>query len=341
MRMDAWLDAGPSIKSRLSRLRIGIVACNEPKSTGIEMTGQHCRRSWKSLIPLLLCVVLGCANQQHRVNPTAPFANQTSPTAPQPTSGTPKATHHQQAVSEPALGNQTQTTNSTKSDSAPDNGNVSDTEKLADREYMKASRFVVTQDWSAALTCFDEAIRLNPSHVLAHMGRGIACYELREYDLSIAALTTALRLKPTDKFVLFTIYTHRGAAYGDTSGDTRNHDLALKDYTEAIRLAPQIARPADEKVVCRSVSYANRGNLHGRHGDHAQAIKDYTEAIKLTPWVVQHYYCRSFSLNETGAFLLGLRDLRTAERLEADAPRRQGGGAKVNIDTKTIPENYR
>ena len=113
MRMEGSLDARPLARSWSARFRI--VEFDEPKSTGIEMTRQHRKRSWKNLILLFFCVVFGCSNQQQRVEPTTPFANQTSPAAPQATSEMPKTTHHQQAVFDPALVNQPPITGHTAS----------------------------------------------------------------------------------------------------------------------------------------------------------------------------------------------------------------------------------
>ncbi len=63
--------------------------------------------------------------------------------------------------------------------------------------------------------------------------------------------------------------TTTGAMRGATKGDL---DGALKDYTEAIRLKPDLAE-----------AYNNRGVARAAKGDPDGALKDCTEAIRLKP----------------------------------------------------------
>ena len=52
-----------------------------------------------------------------------------------------------------------------------------------------------------------------------------------------------------------------------------NLKLAIKDYTEAIKLQPDDAN----KI------YNNRGIAYAEKGEFEKAISDYTEAIRLNP----------------------------------------------------------
>ena len=58
------------------------------------------------------------------------------------------------------------------------------------------------------------------------------------------------------------------AAVGDALGE-RDHDRAIGDLDEAIRLSPKIA-----------LYYSERGFAFSEKGDHDRAIKDLDEAIK-------------------------------------------------------------
>jgi tetratricopeptide (TPR) repeat protein len=61
---------------------------------------------------------------------------------------------------------------------------------------------------------------------------------------------------------------NRGIAY-DTKGD---HDRAIADYDEAIRVNPKFA-----------FAFNNRGTAYKNKGDPDSAIADYNEAIRLDP----------------------------------------------------------
>ena len=50
------------------------------------------------------------------------------------------------------------------------------------------------------------------------------------------------------------------------------HELAIQDYTEAIRLDPQYA-----------IAYRGRGVVYSDLGQHKRSIQDYDEAIRLNP----------------------------------------------------------
>ena len=62
------------------------------------------------------------------------------------------------------------------------------------------------------------------------------------------------------------MYYNRGLAYGDKG----EHDKAITDFTEAIRLDPKYAQ-----------AYHNRGVAYDKKGERAEAEEDFTEAEKL------------------------------------------------------------
>ena len=61
-------------------------------------------------------------------------------------------------------------------------------------------------------------------------------------------------------------------------GNKGEHDKAIADYTEAIRLNPKYAE-----------AYYNRGVAYEDKGEHDKAIADFTEAIRLDPKYAKAY----------------------------------------------------
>lgn len=82
-------------------------------------------------------------------------------------------------------------------------------------------------------------------------------------------------------------------------------DLALADYTEAIRLDPKDFVP-----------YRNRAVVHNRKGDYQKAVADCTEALRLNPKDPYAYLWRGRSYAKLGESAKAQADLREAGRLD-------------------------
>ena len=62
------------------------------------------------------------------------------------------------------------------------------------------------------------------------------------------------------------------------------HDKAIADFPEAVRLDPKHAK-----------AYCNRGGVYYVKGEHDKAIADFTEATRLDPKSAKAYYGRPLS----------------------------------------------
>ena len=103
------------------------------------------------------------------------------------------------------------------------------------------------------------------------------CYdyiELKRYDDAIAECTSQIRGE-TAVDNIGIAYTNRGLAYAGKG----QYDLAIDDYTKAIRATPKYEK-----------AYYNRGNAYYAKGKYSQAIDDYTRAIELNPKNPYPYY---------------------------------------------------
>ncbi len=97
-------------------------------------------------------------------------------------------------------------------------------------------------------------------------------------------------------------HVNRGSAYDDSG----NHQLAIGDYNEAIRLNPDDAD-----------AYYNRGNSYAALERHDLAIEDYNEAIRLKP-NAKTYNNRGYSYDKLGRYQQALEDYNQAISLRPD-----------------------
>ena len=81
-------------------------------------------------------------------------------------------------------------------------------------------------------------------------------------------------------------------------------ELAIQDYTEAIRLDPQYA-----------IAYYTRGYAYYDLGQYERAIQDYDEAIRLNPQYANAYYNRGGSYEALGKTKEAERDFQIAKKL--------------------------
>ncbi len=95
-------------------------------------------------------------------------------------------------------------------------------------------------------------------------------------------------------------YFNRANAYGDT-GD---HDSAIADYTQSIKLRPDYVD-----------SYFNRGLTHEDMKDYDGAIADFTQAIKIDPQYAKAYFGRARAYESKGDFKQALAGYEETAKL--------------------------
>nr|BBH93381.1 hypothetical protein KTA_15800 [Thermogemmatispora argillosa] len=153
------------------------------------------------------------------------------------------------------------------------------------------------QRFNEALTCFNEAIRLDPTSVAAYINRGILYQQQGQLKLALSDFNQAIRLDPASVVA----YINRGVLY-QQQGQLK---LALSDFNQAIRLDPASV-----------AAYINRGVLYQQQGQLELALADFNQAIHLAPSFALAYYNRSTLYARQGRFDLALADLNEALRLQ-------------------------
>jgi tetratricopeptide (TPR) repeat protein len=155
-----------------------------------------------------------------------------------------------------------------------------------------------SQNVDEKISCYTQAIRLDPNFADAYYNRGNARAIKGDLDGAIEDLTNAIRLKPDDTDA----YGCRGVAYS-SKGDYNN---AIKDCNEAIRIRPKDAN-----------TYNNRGIVNVRKGDLSNAIRDFNEAIRLKP-NAGYYYNRGNARLKQGDLDGAIKDYSEAAHLQPD-----------------------
>ena len=133
------------------------------------------------------------------------------------------------------------------------------------------------------------------------------CNQSANEQRTIKGCTNLIKSKRLDKQNLAFAYSNRGEAYWKKG----EHDRAIADYDEAIKINPKFAMP-----------YNNRGVVYGAKGEFDRAIQDYDTAIKLFPKLANAYYNRGLAYAKKGEYDRAIQDHDQAIKLnpkDADA----------------------
>lgn len=119
--------------------------------------------------------------------------------------------------------------------------------------------------WKDSVTLWTDVLEKNPRCVSAYINRAYIFNENKQYNEALQDCTDGLKIDSTN----FTLYKNRGIAYGIIG----KHDLALADYSSAIRNNP------DDYD-----SYLYRGILlTDKFGKHDAAISDFRKYLTHSP----------------------------------------------------------
>ena len=102
---------------------------------------------------------------------------------------------------------------------------------------------------------------------------------------------------------------HAALERGDVASRKGNRELALAEYTEAIRLDPNYAR-----------AYENRARAYRDKHDPDKAISDCTKAIQLDPKNAGTYFLRGLFFETGGDLDKAIADFTEAIRLDPTTP---------------------
>ena len=153
-----------------------------------------------------------------------------------------------------------------------------------------------------ALTPLNQAVEADNQNAQAFVARGVAYFELKEYANALLDYEQAQKLQPD----FYQPYYNRAllkTAQGDTDG-------AIKDYSEAIRFAPDTSRSVAADI------YLNRGQLFAGTGNLTSALTDFQKAIELNPQNALAYFNRGSIHFQQDEYPVALTDFAKAVQLD-------------------------
>lgn len=141
--------------------------------------------------------------------------------------------------------------------------------------FERGLAFYGLEDYTSALSDFNEAIKLNSSFGEAYLYRGRCKKILKDNNGALNDFKLALRLNPDS----VNYYVHNGAAK-ESIGD---YKAALEEYDKAIELNANLEE-----------AYIGRGSAKTQLGLYLQAINDFSKAIQINPNNAEAYKKRGF-----------------------------------------------
>jgi tetratricopeptide (TPR) repeat protein len=220
-------------------------------------------------------------------------------------------------------------------------------------------------DNDRAIADFTRASRLDPKLALAYYHRGLAYTAKEDFDRAIADFTLAHRLEPQNAEVFSrrdeaikakNEYLKKrkerrqrevaaraeeerrqreAAAYfirAKTHADRGEHDDAIIDYTEALRL--------DSKDA---LAYYHRGLAYVARQDFDLAIADFTESLKLHPKNAEVWYHRGLAYRVRHKYDKAIADFTQAlkiDPLHAEAGNRREEAARVKAERPKVEDRH-
>ena len=135
-------------------------------------------------------------------------------------------------------------------------------------KYVEQGRQQVNEGkFREAVQTMNRAVEADDANADAFVTRGVAYFELKEYANATLDYDQAIKLKPD----FYRPYYNRAllkVAQNDLDG-------ALKDYSDAIRRAPDTSRRLSAEL------FLNRGQLFATQGQMQPALTDFSRAITL------------------------------------------------------------
>ncbi len=199
------------------------------------------------------------------------------------------------------------------------------------------SNLNANKNWQEMISSFNQCISEVPNWNFAHYYKGVAEYQVNNYQGAVADLTTFINSNPEDKDALqkaymFRILSYNKQGYSKQAIEDANTLLNmnpndkeallekanayqnLKEYANYIDVLKQVlSLEANNASICENIAAA-----YAIGEDWANAITYYTKAIEINPNEATYYEDRAFanySLKTPEGYQNALNDYTKAEEL--------------------------
>lgn len=119
--------------------------------------------------------------------------------------------------------------------------------------------------YAEAISCYDKALEINPSHVDALNDKGSALHDLGRYSEAIICFDRVLQINPMDYLALY----NKGYCLGKLG----RHTEAITCFNRALKINPTHAK-----------SWLNKGVASVQLGQNQEAISCFKKALELDPY---------------------------------------------------------
>ena len=201
----------------------------------------------------------------------------------------------------------------------------------------EVNRYLEEQNYEEAIKCYTKIIEIDPNFKEAYNNRGLAYYNLKDYDKAIDDYAKAIEIDVDNNFkevyknrgLLYNLlgeykkaindynkaikldvdnnfkeaYNNRGLAYYNL----KDYDKAIDDYTKAIEI--------DDKY---KIAYLNRGATYDNLGKCEEAIIDFTKAIEIDPSFKNAYFNRGTTYDNLGKYDKAISDYTKAIEIDSN-----------------------
>jgi len=147
-----------------------------------------------------------------------------------------------------------------------------------------------------AITCYREALGINPNYAVAHNNMGVAYSDQGKLDEALRECREALRINPN----LDKPHLNLGNAYYDQG----KLDEAVREYREALSINANDA-----------MAHSNLGNAYKAQGKLDEAVRECREALRINPNYTDAHHNLGTAYKAQGKLDEAVREYREALRI--------------------------